>query len=85
MFFGNYCSKSGMRLENYIPVSERTRIAYFPRELVNAGFKGRIPYLKSVMAVVLLHPDATLDEVEESLQVILQEIKVRKSCVVKRG
>jgi hypothetical protein len=74
-----------MQLETYIPVSEKTRIAYFPRELVNSGFKGRVPYLKSAMAVVLLHPYATLDEVEESLQVILQEIKVRKNHVVKTG
>jgi hypothetical protein len=72
-----------MQLENYIPVSERTRVAYFPRELVKSGFKGKIPYLKSAMAVVLLHPDATFDEVEESLQVILQEIRVRKGRVVK--
>jgi predicted Zn-dependent peptidase len=68
-----------MMFENHISVSEKVRIAYFPRELVNAGFKGKIPYLKSKMAILLLNPNATFDEVEKSVQVILEEIRLRKS------
>jgi hypothetical protein len=68
-----------LKLETYIPVSEKTRIGYFPRELVNAGFKGKIPYLKSKMAVLLLNPNATFNEVEQSVRVILEEIRLRKS------
>lgn len=52
---------------------------YLPRDLVEKeGFKGELPVFKNAMTVVLLHPEASLENVERSLRIILDDIALRR-------
>lgn len=53
-------------------------VTYIPDELRNDGFKGHVEYLANAKTVTLMKPGATLEEVEKSLKIILQDIELRK-------
>ena len=53
-------------------------VTYIPDELRNDGFKGSIDYIANAKTVTLMRPGATLDEVEESLRIVLRDVKLRK-------
>jgi len=53
-------------------------VTYLPDSLRNDGFKGSIDYIANAKTVTLMRPGATLDEVEKSLRIVLQDIKLRK-------
>ena len=54
------------------------RVAYIPEELRNEGFTGKVEFLASPSVVALIKPGATEDEVEKSLQIILQAVQLRR-------
>ena len=56
-------------------------VTYIPDELRNDGFTGSIDYLANAKTVTLMRPGASLDEIEESLRIILRDIKLRKGSV----
>ena len=53
-------------------------VTYIPDELRNDGFEGSIDYIANAKTVTLMRPGATLDEVEESLRIVLRDVKLRK-------
>ena len=61
-----------------IKISPVTRQAYFPKNLVEAGFRGEVAVLADASTAVLMHPNASLDEVTKSLQMAIEDIKIRK-------
>jgi len=65
-------------LKGTISIPERSSVAWIPKVLKEAGFVGDIPYLLDAATAVLIHPRASLDDVERSLQVLLEDIKIRK-------
>ena len=53
-------------------------VTYIPEGLRKDGFKGHVDYLANAKTVTLMRPGATLEEIEKSLRIILQDIKLRK-------
>lgn len=65
-------------MQDVISISESSQIAWIPKSLIEAGFKGKVPVIKDALTIVLLHPNASLDDVEKSLKLIIQNIQLRK-------
>ena len=51
--------------------------AYIPNEIADEGFVGDLDAYASAKTVTLVHPLASLQEVERSLEIVLQDIRLR--------
>lgn len=56
----------------------KNQVTWIPKSFIRAGFQGKVPFLIGASTVILLHPNATLDDVENSLKIILRDIQHRK-------
>lgn len=65
-------------MEKYIRISSKTRQTYLPKDIVDSGFEGSISIIPNVSTIVLVHPKASLDDVEKSLKIILKDVELRK-------
>ena len=65
-------------MSKFIRIGERTGITYFPKELRESGFVGRIESLPNALTLTLIKPGASLADVEESLKILLQDIALRR-------
>ena len=54
-------------------------ITYIPDVLRDDGYIGDVEYLANAKTVILIRPKATLKEVERSLEILLQDVKLRRS------
>ncbi len=61
-----------------IKVDPRTGVTYFPREIRKEGFVGQIEGLPNALTFTLIKPGTKLADVEKSLQIILQDIALRR-------
>lgn len=52
---------------------------YVPKQLADQGFRGDVDMYVNAKTFVVAHPKATLSEVEESLRIILRDLKLRKN------
>jgi len=64
-----------------IKVDKKTGMTYFPREIRSEGFTGVIEGLPNALTFTLIKPGTKLADVEESLGIILGDIRLRR----KRG
>lgn len=64
------------KLKMTIPEGANPR-AYIPKELIDEGFTGEVEILADAKTATILHPQATLEEVRESLKIVLQDINLR--------
>ena len=55
--------------------------AYIPNEIADEGFVGDLDAYANAKTVTLVHPDASLEEVERSLEIVLQDIRLRMGKV----
>ncbi len=65
-------------MKGVISISEKNQITWVPKILTGAGFKGKVSFLTNCYTVVLLHPDATLQDIEKSLQITLEDVRLRQ-------
>jgi len=56
---------------------------YLPKDLVKEGFVGDVEIMANAKTVVILHPKASLDEIAESLEIILKDINLRRGIGTK--
>ena len=61
-----------------IKIGERGT-TYIPDELREDGYVGPIEYLSNARTVTLIKPETSLEDVEKSLKIVLQDIKLRRS------
>ena len=61
-----------------IRVDPRTGVTYFPREIRKEGFVGQIEGLPNALTFTLIKPGTKLADVEKSLNIILQDIALRR-------
>lgn len=61
-----------------IRVDARTGVTYLPKEVRREGFVGEIEGLANALTLTLIKPDSKLADVERSLEIILQDIRLRK-------
>lgn len=64
-------------MKGKIKINPDTGIAYIPDNIRNEGFKGEVELLANAKTVTLFLPGASLEEIEESLNIILQDIRLR--------
>jgi len=55
----------------------KSQITWIPREFLKAGFKGKVPYKMDAATIILIHPDASLENIETSLGILLDDIRLR--------
>lgn len=65
-------------MSKFIRIGERTGITYFPKDLRESGFVGRVESLPNALTLTLIKPGASLADVERSLKILLQDIELRK-------
>jgi len=60
-----------------ISIGEKTGITYFPKNLRDEGFVGRVEGLPNALTITLIKPGTKLADVAKSLDIILQDIALR--------
>jgi len=61
-----------------IKVDKKTGMTYFPKEVRQEGFVGKIEGLPNALTFTLIKPGTKLADVERSLGIILEDIKLRR-------
>jgi len=61
-----------------IKVDPRTGVTYFPQEIRREGFVGQIEGFPNALTFTLIKPGTKLADVEKSLNIILQDIALRR-------
>lgn len=61
-----------------IRVDPRTGVTYFPKEIRQEGFIGKIEGLPNALTFTLIKPGSKLADVESSLKIILADIALRR-------
>jgi len=64
-------------MKGKIKINPETGIAYIPDDIRNEGFVGTVELLANAKTVTLLHPEASLEEIERSLLIIIDDIRLR--------
>ena len=65
-------------MKGKIVVNKDSKLAYIPRNLINEGYVGDVNTLANFNTVTLLRPGSTIDDQIESLELIIQDLKMRK-------
>jgi len=60
-----------------IKVNPKTGVFYMPKDLLDDGFKGEMDALSNAMTFTIVHPEANLQRVKESLEIMLRDIDLR--------
>ena len=50
---------------------------YWPQELKEEGFVGDLTLINDAMTATIIHPKASLEQVRESLKLVLRDIELR--------
>lgn len=64
------------KLKMNIPDTPNPR-AYIPKELTDEGFIGDVEILANAKTFTVFHPGASLEEIEESMKIVMQDIRLR--------
>lgn len=70
-------------MKGQIKINPKTGIAYIPDSIRDEGFIETVELLANAKTVTLLHPDASLEEIERSLEIVLQDIRLRMGKTTK--
>lgn len=70
--------QTGGRVKGQIKINPKTGIAYFPDNIRQEGFEGTVELLANAKTVTLFLPGASLDEIERSLLIVLDDIRLRR-------
>lgn len=60
-----------------IKVNPKTGVFYMPKDLVEDGFKGEMDAFVNAMTFAIIHPKADLNDVKESLRIMIEDIDLR--------
>lgn len=66
-----------------IKINREARIAYIPKELIDQGLSGEMDAYANAVTLTIVNPDTPLEQVERSLEIVLQDIRLRKD--MKKG
>ena len=61
-----------------IRVDPRTGVTYFPKHIRREGFTGEIEGLPNALTFTLIRPGTKLADVERSLEIVLQDVRLRR-------
>jgi len=61
-----------------ISIGEKTGITYIPKDLREEGFVGKVDGFPNALTLILVKTGASLADIERSLRILLQDIRLRK-------
>lgn len=61
-----------------IVVNKDNKMAYIPRNLIRDGYIGKLDTLANFNTVTLLRPGSSIDDQIESIELVAQDLKMRK-------
>ena len=56
---------------------EKNPRPYWPKELADEGFVGEMLILDDALTATIIHPNASLEQVKKSLEIVLQDVALR--------
>ena len=56
----------------------KARTLYLSRDVVRDGFEGEVDGYANAVTLTLVHPEANLEDVEDSLKVVLEDTRLRR-------
>lgn len=59
-------------------IHSKARTIYLSRDVVKDGFEGEIDGYANAVTLTLVHPKANLEDIEDSLKVVLGDIQLRR-------
>jgi len=60
-----------------IKIDKKTGFAYIPKELRDDGFEGEVDTLADALTVTLIKPGVPMERAIKSLEIVLQDLKLR--------
>lgn len=64
-------------MKRKIRINPKTYLAYIPEDVIREGFVEDVDAYANAKTVTLVHPEASLEDVERSLEIVLQDIRLR--------
>ena len=64
-------------MKRKITINPEARIAYIPKELIDQGLSGELDGYANAVTLTIVSPDTPLEEVEHSLLIVLEDIRLR--------
>jgi len=61
----------------------KARTIYLSRDVVRDGFEGEVDGYANAVTLTLVHPEANLEDIEDSLNVVLDDIRLRRRMLQK--
>ena len=64
-------------MKTKIKVNENTGVLYVPKDLLDDGFKGDMDAFYNSLTFTIIHPQANLESLRKSLQILIDDIDLR--------
>ncbi len=68
-----------------IKINPITGVVYLPKYILEGGFKGEVDVYGAGSVIVVLHPDADVATVKESISLVARDIELTPSTRPRRG
>ncbi len=65
-------------MKRKITINAKAGVAYIPKDLIDQGLKGEVDGYANAVTLTIVSPNTSLDDVERSLKIVLDDIKFRK-------
>ena len=65
-------------MKRQIRINKEARVAYIPKELIDQGLHGEMDGYANAVTLTIVNPNTPLEEVERSLKIVLDDIRLRK-------
>lgn len=72
-------------MKRKITINPEARIAYIPKELIDQGFQGEVDGYANAVTLTIVSPNAALEDVERSLEIVLEDIRLRRKMEKNEG
>jgi len=59
-----------------IKINPKTRVLYFPKSMVEAGFNGEVDVFGAGSVLVITHPNADVMAIKESISLVAKDIEL---------
>ena len=66
-------------------VHPKARTIYLSRDVIKDGFQGQVDGYRNAVTLTLVHPGANLEDVRDSLRVVLDDIEIRMRMEEKKS
>ncbi len=64
-------------MKKKLKINKESKTLYVPKEMIDDGYEGEVEALLNARTVTIMHPDASLEEVRKSLEIVLEDVKLR--------